>query len=317
MEGPKSNYRDVCGLCGLGRIERATHTGQVTSNIRKWKNHVSTVWECPECGSFNSLEKLDMSLFYKDYPLHDRRLNWATRRILSPYLRKLRGHGLQRYHSILDYGCGNGVLVSFLRERGYSKVRGFDPYTPGFSDVTGLTQGWDWILCQDVLEHVEDPCELIDKLVQFVVPGGFIFIGTPRAESLNLKDPEPYTHSFHQPFHLHIFSEKGLIQKATQAGLHLKSVHRVWSVDTWIPFLNWRFLQGYMKAVDNSLDTALEPVKMRVILTSPKLWFLGLFGGFVCNLVNRVFGQSSESTTEIILLFQKPTNSKKQDERPS
>ncbi len=60
--------------------------------------------------------------------------------------------------SILDYGCGKGVLVSGLRKRGWS-VTGFDPCTK--DNTPPKPHGM--VTCIDVLEHVEP--EYVDAVI--------------------------------------------------------------------------------------------------------------------------------------------------------
>lgn len=302
------SHRNLCGVCKKGTIAQATEVSQVPSNIRKWRTHLSTVWKCSECSSLISLEKLDMEIFYQDYPFHLRRLDFSTRQMFKPYLKRLEAQGLSSKHSILDYGCGSGIFLKFLEENGYHNIAGYDPYTPTFSNPEILSRSWDWILCQDVLEHVEDPPELMKKLATCLTPDGRFCIGTPRAESIDLKNFESFTHSIHQPFHLHVVSEQGLIQMATSFGLELRVIHQTPPINTLIPFLNWSFAQAYLKALDNCMDSLFEPIKYRVVFRSLRLLALGFFGGLPKTFLESYFGIPVQNPTEMLAIFQR-TNS--------
>ena len=54
---------------------------------------------------------------------------------------------------VLDYGCGGGGTVEWLRHCGY-RVQGYDPSHPQWQDTSVLDQDYDVVLTQDVLEHI-------------------------------------------------------------------------------------------------------------------------------------------------------------------
>ena len=60
------------------------------------------------------------------------------------------------HKSFLDYGCGKGNVVNGLKER-YpdALVRGYDPGMPDFDKVPDSSETYEFLLCTDVLEHIE------------------------------------------------------------------------------------------------------------------------------------------------------------------
>lgn len=60
-------------------------------------------------------------------------------------------HGVSQ---ILDYGCGKQHLKRLLEPRGFV-VKGYDPAMPG---VSAKPEPCDYVVCVDVLEHVEPEC---------------------------------------------------------------------------------------------------------------------------------------------------------------
>lgn len=63
---------------------------------------------------------------------------------------------------ILDYGCGKGVLVEFLNNNNFS-CDGFDPAVEEFLHKPPYKNGYDCVICLDVLEHI--PYHSIDDLL--------------------------------------------------------------------------------------------------------------------------------------------------------
>lgn len=294
MNTRTDSSRSTCDVCGQGQYQDAHEIARVASNVRRWRDHTSTVWRCHVCGCLHSLERQDLTTFYQDYPYGRRSLDHFTRQVFRHYIRRLQGHGLRADHTVLDYGCGEGLLLEFLGERGFTGCNGYDPYSSTFSDANALAREYDMVACQDVIEHVEDPRELMRVLSRSVRAGGMLVIGTPRADGIDLEQPTASIHSLHQPYHLHILSEKALREIGTQAGLVCEKIYRRHSCDTPYPFINWPFLRAYLKAIDNTLDAGFDPPRVAAVACSPSLWFLGLFGYLL------------RCRSEMIAIFRKP-----------
>lgn len=284
-----------CPLCHRGRYDAAAEQVRVPSNVRRWTAHGFTVWRCPECHSLHRLEDVDVTPYYEGYPYGQRRLDGFTRQVFRHYVGRLDRHGLNNDSRILDYGCSQGLLLEYLRETGHPHCFGYDPYTPGYDDASVLDQPFDVVIAQDVIEHVDDPDALLDLLVRATRPGGLICIGTPCADAVDLGRPQASLHSLHQPYHLHIFSERAMVEAGNRHGLGLESLERRHSCDTPYPFVNWTFLKAYIESGDDTLDAGFDPPRIGSILTSPKLWFYGLFGYWL------------PVGSEMIALFRKPS----------
>lgn len=54
------------------------------------------------------------------------------------------------FRNILDYGCGNGEFVKYLKHRGYNAY-GYDPYVPGYQEKP--SQSFDVISSIESMEH--------------------------------------------------------------------------------------------------------------------------------------------------------------------
>ena len=94
----------------------------------------------------------------------------------------------------LDYGCGTGGLVNFLRaggvdavgfEQGWCAERLHDTATPlieekQFSENSGR---FDVITAIEVIEHTEDPVAVLKNIRSLLKPGGLLFMTTGNAEA--------------------------------------------------------------------------------------------------------------------------------------
>ena len=270
----------VCNICPTPiRLEQATEITRVPCNVRRFKDELFTVWRCPVCLSLHSKEAVDVSYYYEHYPFREHTLDLWARIGYANYLKRLQRVGLARNHLLMDFGCGPGLFVTFLHEHGYQAV-GYDKHVPQFADPSALNKSYDFIVAQDIIEHVDDPKELLMELKARLRPGGILCIGTPNAEGISLSDPESYALSLHQPYHRHILSERALRSLAHDQNLEVMALYHRYYYDTLYPSVNYRFLQTYVKKAGNVLDVAFEPPKIALVLTSPILWVWALLGYF-------------------------------------
>src|SRR5262249_17504969 len=154
------------------------------------------------------------------YPFHDLPVDWRLHAMYTNYLARLKRAGLEPSHRILDFGCGGGHFVSFLREHGYNAV-GFDEYSTKFGDKSVLNERYDCIVSQDVIEHVASPHALLDQFTQLTCHSALIALGTPNASAIDLQHTQAFAHTLHAPYHRHILSAEALKQAGADRGWKL------------------------------------------------------------------------------------------------
>jgi 2-polyprenyl-3-methyl-5-hydroxy-6-metoxy-1,4-benzoquinol methylase len=272
-----------CNVCLKevpGNVERAS----VRSNVRKFREEQFELWRCPECRSIHASEDVDLAHYYRSYPFHDigeQTVDWMLRAMYRKQLARLKAAGLKPEHRILDFGCGGGAFLKFLKAAGYPDVSGFDEYSENYADKRVLDARYDLILTQDVLEHVAEPWDLLGQLDSLIKPGGAILIGTPNADDIDLQDPESRVHALHQPYHRHIFSRSALTSIGEKLPWTFEQYYPTQYSNTYLPFVNSRFVMHYFRSCDDTLDLAVEPIRANNLrLYAPDTLFWGLFGGF-------------------------------------
>lgn len=271
--------RNLCTICGDAySANQSRDVAVLRSNVRKFSDQRFTVWRCARCRSIHSLDCVELDEYYAEYPFQRQSDGLIWRFLARRYVARLKRAGLRREHSILDYGCGSGLLVDQLRRMRFTETHGFDKHAPKYSDSSPLGRTYDFIILQDVLEHVEDPGELLAEVTALTNPGGIVCIGTPNAENIHLSSPETFVHSLHQPYHLHILSSKTLLALAEGRGLFPVRRYDTRFGDTFVPFGNVRFQNFYAKLFDDTLDLAFEPYRLHWRIFTPKGLALGLFG---------------------------------------
>lgn len=271
-----------CNLCGYQTDNpNEDDLGEVRGNTAKYLKTHFPLWRCPQCQTIHSLQAVDFEDIYADYPLnHARKLDIYARRTLGNLLKRLQKGGVVNADSILDYGCGNGVFIEFLREKGFVDVQGFDPFVAPFKQKpTG--QLFDVVVLNDVLEHVEAPGDLLDSAAALVKNGGLLYVGTADSAGVgSMKQLERHIMRLHQPFHRKIVSQAMLLKLGADRRYSEQAVYTRSYMDTLFPFGNYRFLDEFSAALGHNMDLALDPGSASVVLKKPGLLFYALAGYF-------------------------------------
>jgi len=131
---------------------------------------------------------------------------------------------IQKYctgKSILDYGCGNGVFLDYMKNNNF-KIQGFEPSEAGKIEtekLLGITlkkniddlEKTDCITLWHVLEHIPNPEEILIKLSEKLNPNGKIIIAIPNYESYDAKYYKEFWAAFDVPRHLFHYSKRGAL----------------------------------------------------------------------------------------------------------
>ena len=274
-----------CLICRYTTTAPAsTELGRAPGNTQRFQSDTFALWQCPGCKAIHSVDAVDMADIYSDYPLNrERTLDVFARGTFRNLLRRLTGNGLQRNDKILDYGCGNGVYIDYLKGEGFVDVHGYDPFVPEYADRSTLSPGtYDCVIANDVIEHVDDPRAMMLEAVSLVKPGGLLYVGTADAEGVdNMADLQRHIMRLHQPFHRVILTPQSLSDLGVELDLEHVQAYRRSYMDTLMPFSNYRFLDEFNKAHGHILDNALAPDAAQIILKKPSLLLYAFFGYFM------------------------------------
>ncbi|MCD4824297.1 MAG: class I SAM-dependent methyltransferase [Phycisphaerae bacterium] len=272
---------DIYTCCICNETQSAPpETAEIRSNVRRFAHETFRLWRCSRCRSIHADGEVDLDAYYKYYPFFAQKLDWALKMGYRGLLWRLKRAGLTREHRILDYGCGSGLLVKFLVQRGY-KATGYDPYSDDHGDPAALDGEYDFLIAQDVVEHAPEPLAILKTLDSLTSPGGTIVVGTPNAAGIDLTNVEKHVHPLHQPFHRHIFSIDALRRAGEDLGWSMGKVH--YTPYTNMPLLSLPFMHHYMKSYDGTIDVLFDRSANMKIWLNPKTWFLLLFGYFLCD----------------------------------
>ena len=177
-----------------------------TNDIRKFKTFGKRdLYQCNKCGSLSILpypfvSELSAFDFYQKENYLEK-INedeyFGYFKVIESEIESLK---INLNSKILDYGCGYGFLVKFLRLAGYKNSFGFeinknlvkkafDRFDHNFifsEEVELQSQKFDLVIMNMVLEHVLNPYHYVNNIVFDILnKNGVLIITVPNMNSLN------------------------------------------------------------------------------------------------------------------------------------
>lgn len=106
-----------------------------------------------------------ISDYYKDQlqTYHTTKTKWAASgfRFIEQVSSIIENHNPA---TILDYGCGKGVLIKMIKDKYGKEVKGYDP---GIKAYEAQPSPAEFVICTDVLEHIEP--DYLDEVIKHLV----------------------------------------------------------------------------------------------------------------------------------------------------
>jgi SAM-dependent methyltransferase len=191
----------ACKICGAATQNAGSKTG-------KWEKRVFHFRHCPQCHfTFISNPWTDFDEIYSpeyyDGRGADPLLDYVSElERPAETIRLYEWRGIRQAVSSLiplnsnthwlDFGCGNGGLVRYCRndcrivgfETGWIRDRSSAHGIPILDrvDLAPLAGTFDVVTAIEVLEHVEDPLEVLRTIRRLLKPGGLFFYTTGNAQ---------------------------------------------------------------------------------------------------------------------------------------
>lgn len=179
-----------------------------------------------------------LASFYSTYYTHTPVAKQSSRRIFWNLLQRLSARpdrvlsfaslSVPKTARILDYGCGSGLFLRSLAERGYTRLSAYDfdpeavanlPDVRIFDDPINIeSEIFDVITLNHVIEHLEDPASTVSQLLSTLSADGFLYIRTPNTASLLAKTMKGAWRGWETPRHLFVFNGANLRMMLERGG---------------------------------------------------------------------------------------------------
>jgi SAM-dependent methyltransferase len=162
--------------------------------------------------------------------------NLLLKKFGSPvYVDRMKSAGIGLSDSILDVGCGKGILLHKMKESGFNNVIGIDPFIDetiiyknrlkilkkDFSEMDGL---YDLVMFNHSFEHMENPLQVMRKSNELLKPDKTLLIRIPVADSYTFKHYKENWCSLDAPRHLFLLTKKSIKILAEQSGFELVKI---------------------------------------------------------------------------------------------
>jgi len=197
---------------------------------------------------------------------------------------------------ILDVGCGDGRFLTLLREFGHPewqlaglefdeaaiarcREKGFEAFAERVEDFAtrAAERGrYDGVVMLQLIEHVEDPAFLAERVADLLRPGGVFIIETPNLGGLDYRlFAGRWWGHYHFPRHWNLFSADTLTAMLEARGFEVVRRECLISTSSWIishhnyfkdrgwPRWVWRFF-SYQNPILLAVAVAIDTVRIRL-----------------------------------------------------
>jgi SAM-dependent methyltransferase len=165
-------------------------------------------------------------------------IEWAVRAVGARHVRFL-ARSLAPGARVLDIGCGRGVTLAALADRGFEAhgversadaARGADPraeirVAATLEEAAYPVGSFDAALLWHVLEHLREPDRTLAETHRVLRPGGRLLVAVPNFSSWQARWAGPAWFHLDPPRHLHHFPLAALTRLVERSGFEVVAAH--------------------------------------------------------------------------------------------
>lgn len=236
-----------CPLCQSPRLSDAFE-------VQYWREHTLTYNDCAACGAVfanpmpsDAVITQGNEALVRRYQQHrsleqefrEARQAYLRGRMLARSLTSWKKHGrvleLGCYHGFFSYGIKNhshweveGLEISSELSRFVQEVLGMTCHCGTLESLSLPQDRYDFIVCHDLIEHINQPTRFLQQLSRILAPGGRIQIVTPNAHQDLAFTRRAWRAGIRMPMllnHIMYFRPRTLKHALSAAGLKIRNLY--------------------------------------------------------------------------------------------
>ncbi|HPE59429.1 MAG: class I SAM-dependent methyltransferase [Thiothrix sp.] len=153
----------------------------------------------------------------------------------NPKLKTLRPLNLKPDSTVLDVGCGAGLILYSLRELGFTKLLGIDPFNQDHieypnglriarQDIFQTGGQWDAIMFHHSFEHLPEQQQTLQQAFRLLKPEGTVLLRIPTVSSWAWQHYGVNWSQLDAPRHLFLHALESMRELARQTGFEVAQV---------------------------------------------------------------------------------------------
>ena len=209
--------------------------------LSPWLNEKELAKYYPPEDYYSYKKKIKLAIIYHNLSAkYYSGKNFIVSFLFSPFKSLLYRYNIDknsRGKEIMEIGCGDGLQLEIYKKYGL-KTNGLEPYGPMLSErekKLGIMRktikeanfhedNFDYIILKEVLEHIPNQKEVLEKCYKWLKPGGKIFIIIPNRKSLWNKWFKENWYGYDIPRHLYNYDQKNISFFLKKFGFRVKKV---------------------------------------------------------------------------------------------
>jgi SAM-dependent methyltransferase len=229
-ESPKDTSK--CQLCGGGQV---VHFMTAPDRFH-WRPEQYRLMRCPACSYVWLADPPNPEQMWFHYSEDYHRAIMAAGENSAPSRWQRQRDVVARHKkggAILDIGCSSGAFLGTMKGESWKlygiemeastaekakAATGAEIFVGEAFDAPFPAESFDVITGFDVLEHVYHPRQFLTKILDWLKPGGIVYLGLPNIDSWEARMFGTYWYGLELPRHLSFFSPRSLRHVFTSLG---------------------------------------------------------------------------------------------------
>ncbi|MBP7928072.1 class I SAM-dependent methyltransferase [Patescibacteria group bacterium] len=225
-----------CVLCQNENFKDA-QTGQNPDLL-----DVFVIERCRNCGLMRTkdFQEINLAKYYETTDYYAKKFSAFNilKDAFAAVVKKAPITRLKANGKLLDVGCGDGKFLNLFSNREWD-LYGIEPYgkpvspsknikfiSEKFENTKLQDSSFDVITMWHVLEHIENPTEVLRELHRILKPDGLIFISVPNINSFSFRLFKQHWFALYLPIHTYHYSINTLTALLNISGFEVQTINK-------------------------------------------------------------------------------------------